>query len=489
MSGRIALPVVTIYVEELKGTLRGRFAWLGAAVVLLAVAGLATVGTQDTWLDGYGIIAYGLVPLAFIPLAAGFIAGARANRFVESVFTAPVRRGDWLAARILVLLTLAAGYYLALMPMLLVYAAHVGIPPLLHKFLIWTPGLLVVSVAIGTLIGVLFIGQSIAAPAGTGMGVLLAYAGLMPLQELMVAQANGATRTGHLTLASPAVLLKNGLGFALAVGSIPATTTWTWISLALLVVGSLWLAVWVFLRAQGVETWEATRRQRWSVALAIVALGVMPSILADTNYDKPAPRQNSAPAIRGLFARAGSSLALVEPGREAPVRCCSTILNRDDIMAMGTDENTRRDLLLLLPVDAAEQVMDLEIQLLGEDGLRVTATDARALDHAAAHLETRTYQNDSGPADPDGRRIAIGWVARVPVVLNPTRPWDIGGNRYPLTVKATYRVAGESRPRAFSSRAAIDAQVASGIYEMGVASSIVPLFCLGAAIRRWRRTR
>jgi ABC-type multidrug transport system permease subunit len=170
----MAVPVVTIYVEELKGTLRRRFAWLGAAVVLLAVAGLATVGTQDTWLDGYGIIAYGLVPLAFIPLAAGFIASARANRFVESVFTAPVRRGDWLAARILVLLTLAAGYYLALVPMLLVYAAHVGIPPLVHKFLIWTPGLLVTSVAIGTLIGVLFIGRSIAAPAGTGMGVLLA---------------------------------------------------------------------------------------------------------------------------------------------------------------------------------------------------------------------------------------------------------------------------------------------------------------------------
>ena len=94
------MPVVTLYVEELKATMRGRFAWLGAAVVLLAVGGLATVGTQDTWLDGYGIIAYGLVPLAFIPLAAGFIASARASRFVESVFTAPVRRGDWLAAKI-----------------------------------------------------------------------------------------------------------------------------------------------------------------------------------------------------------------------------------------------------------------------------------------------------------------------------------------------------------------------------------------------------
>ena len=85
----------------------------------------------------------------------------------------------------------------------------------------------------------LFIGRSIAAPAATGMGVLLAYAGLVPLQELMVAQGNGATRTGHLTLLSPAVLLKNALGFTLVAGSIPATTTATWISLLAVVIGAL----------------------------------------------------------------------------------------------------------------------------------------------------------------------------------------------------------------------------------------------------------
>src|ERR1700722_17029981 len=112
--------IATLYIEELKATVRGRFAWLGAAVVLLAVGGLATAGTQDTWLDGYGIMAYGLVPLAFIPMAAGMISGPRANRFVECVFTAPVLKSDWLGAKFLVLLTLAAAYYVALIPMMLV---------------------------------------------------------------------------------------------------------------------------------------------------------------------------------------------------------------------------------------------------------------------------------------------------------------------------------------------------------------------------------
>jgi hypothetical protein len=483
----MAFPVATLYVEELKATMRGRFAWLGAAVILLAVGGLATVATQDTWLDGYGIIAYGLVPLAFIPSAAGAIAWPRANRFVESVFTAPVARRDWLAARILVLLTLAGAYYLALVPMVLVYAHHVGLPFLLGRFLIWSVAVLVASVAVGTLIGVLFIGRSVAAPAATGLGVLLAYAGLIPLQELMVAQGYGATRTGHLALLSPAVLAKNALGFTLAVGSIPATTTLTWISLVAVVLGSFALAVWVFLRAQGVETWETTGGQRRTIGLAAAAIILLPVLVADTNYDKPAPPANRAPAIRGLFARGAFSLALTPPGGQPPERCCGTILNRETA-PLGTDERTRQDLLLLLPVDAAQRVTDLRIQLVGESGLEAT-TDPDWLANAAQHLETRTYANDLGPAAADGHHVVTGWVARVPVTLAPTKPWDIGGNRYPLNVTATYHVAGEDQTRTFSARGAVDAQVSRAVYEMGVASAILPLICFGAAFRRWKRTR
>jgi hypothetical protein len=98
-----------------------------------------------------------------------------------------------------------------------------------------------------------------------------------------------------------------------------------------------------------------------------------------------------------------------------------------------------------------------------------------------------TYAPDMGPAAADGHHVVDGWVARVPVTLVPTKPWDIGGVRYPLRVAATYRVDGERRM--FSARAAVDAQVSRGIYEMGAASLILPLVCFGAAFRRWRRTR
>ena len=364
--------------------MRGRFAWLGAAVVLLAVGGLATVAIQGAWLFGYGMIAYGLVPLGFVPLAAGMIAAPRVNRFVECVFTAPVNRRDWLAAKFLVLLTLAVAYYVALLPMMLVYAGHVGFPALLHKLLLWTPCLLLACIAVGTLIGVLFIGRSLAAPAGAGMGVLLAYAALIPVQEVMVSQGNGASRTGHLALLSPAVLLKNALGLALGANRVPATTAHTWISLVAMVAGALVLAVWVFLRAQGVETWEATTRQRWTIALALIALVMLPVTFADTNYDTPTPAPNNAPSMRGFFTRVETLAILVDPGRKIPRRCCSPMLNWQE-SPLSTDRETAQDLLLTLPADASAHVTDLHVKVAGDDGLEISGNDS-ALNQATPQL-------------------------------------------------------------------------------------------------------
>src|SRR5205823_1891024 len=161
--------------------------------VLLALGGVAAAATQDSWVDGYGIIAYFLVPLAFIPLAAGVIASPRANRFVESLFTAPVERRDWFVAKILVLVTLAAAYYVALM--------------------------------------------------------------------------------------------RNALGCTLCTGMIPASTTMPWLASVVLVVGSIIIATWTFVRLQGIETWEATRGESWLLTVALIAMCAFPVLTGDVDYD------------------------------------------------------------------------------------------------------------------------------------------------------------------------------------------------------------
>jgi len=43
--------IAILFAEELKAIMRGRYAWLGAGVILFAIGVVATAGTQDTWLD------------------------------------------------------------------------------------------------------------------------------------------------------------------------------------------------------------------------------------------------------------------------------------------------------------------------------------------------------------------------------------------------------------------------------------------------------
>ncbi|WP_158554742.1 ABC transporter permease [Methylovirgula sp. 4M-Z18] len=480
--------MLTLYREELRAVMRGRFAWAGAAIVLFGLGGLSAVATQDSWLDGYGVIGYFLAPICFLPLAAGVIASPRANRFVESVFTAPVDRRDWFVAKILVILTLACAYYIAVAPLAAVYVANVGMPFLLGRLLIWTPGILLVCIAVGTLIGVLFIGRSVAPPVATGVGVMLVYAVLVPLQELLVTRGYGATATGHVALISPLVLLKNGLGFTLATNAVAATTTMTWVCLFLIVAGAFALAAWIFLRAQGVESWEASPGQRIAIALSLAAFVLIPPLLGDTNYDKDAPPSNDAPAIPGLFLRGGGQLALVDPHAPAPTTCCDTLLNRDIWPSLPTDRVTSQDLLLFLPVDSKQHLTQLDVHVTGQNGLDVQVVPVASAD-ILYHLETRTYPPGIGPADADGHHVETGWVARLPVQLTPKSPWDIGGVRYPIDVSATYAVEGNSQATTLNARAAVEAHVPNALAEMAVAGAVFPLLCLFAILTRWRRTR
>lgn len=215
---------------------------------------------------------------------------------------------------------------------------------------------------------------------------------------------------------------------------------------------------------------------------------IVPALLADTDYDTPTPAANRAPAIRALFARGAGNVALTDPGGAAPVRCCDTLLNRDSWPPLPTGQDTRQDLLVLLPVDAAQHLTAVTVEVTGEAGLHAAA-DAVAAGQLTQHLETRAYPADTGPTGPDGQRIQTGWLARVPVTLTPTDPWDIGGNRYPLTITTTYRVAGDDQPRTLTTRAAVAAQVPYALLEMALAAVVLPGLCLVAAWRRWRRTR
>jgi hypothetical protein len=158
------------------------------------------------------------------------------------------------------------------------------------------------------------------------------------------------------------------------------------------------------------------------------------------------------------------------------------VLNRDS-GAIGTDEDSRRDLLIMLPVESTRKIEDFHADIAGEAGLHVTVDDGKTT------WETRVYPNELGPPAADGHHVATGWVARIPVTLNATRPWDVGGNRYPVSIHASYRIEGDPQAYTFPAGAAVEGQISDVICEMAAASLLFPAICIGAALRRWRRTR
>lgn len=478
--------IATLYREELKAMTRGRFAWLGAAVLLGVMTAFAAAATQDAWLDGFGIIAYTVVPLAFIPLTAGAIASPRANRFVESLFTSPIDRRQWLTAKVLVLLTMALGYYVALLPLALVFVAHVGVPFLLGRLLLYGLLLLPVSVAFGTLVGVLFIGKSVAPALATGVAVLLLFAGAVAYQEMTVVRGTAANFAARLAFISPAVLLKNALGFTLVAPLIPATAPLAAIAFAAVTVGALGLAAWVFLRLQGVETWETTPGKRAALAIGVLILLALPVALAETNYDTAAPAANAAPRVGGLFGRIPGNAVLVHSGGPAPANCCERLLNRR-LDPLPTGMSSHLDLLLLLPTDAAHPLTSLAFHVEGAGGL-VAVADPNAAAAPLQQVEAHDYAADAGPLAAGGNHVQRGWVLRIPVTLTPEHPWDLGGNRYPLNVTTTYQAEGAA-PGNFTVHGAVEAQVPGALTQTAVVGAVAPAACLVAAVTRWKRTR
>ena len=215
---------------------------------------------------------------------------------------------------------------------------------------------------------------------------------------------------------------------------------------------------------------------------------IVPALLADTDYDRDAPPANNAPAIPGLFLRGGGSLALVDSGKKLPVTCCDTLLNRDQWPAFPVDKPSRQDLLLFLPASTNEKLTHLSVEVAGQSGLQVGLIQD-AIRNLPDRLETRAYPRDQGPLDGNGHHIESGWIARIPIVFTPTHAWDIGGVRYPIDVTATYQVQDDPHPHTLVARAAIQAQVADALAEMSIAAAALPLMCLVAAFRRWRKTR
>lgn len=289
--------------EEVRALPRGRWGLLAAAAWLVAVTLLVAgvLGSEGPALFSILVMMYVLPTLALAPITAGYVASDRSTRFVQSVFTAPVRRGEYLVAKLLPPLLLGALYLAATMPFHLVYAWRVGLSPLALPFLGLAAALILCLVAVGGLLGVLFTSRGTAAPTGAALA-FAAFSGLAPI-GLALAQtlSQGAVREALLRALhlSPVMLLFDAAGLHGFV--VPGAPLRAALALALLTLGAFLLAAWVFVRHQAAETWETTRSGAALVAAALLAVALLPMAVADTAYGDPAPRVRQSGGDLGVL--------------------------------------------------------------------------------------------------------------------------------------------------------------------------------------------
>ena len=132
----------------------------------------------------------------------------------------------------------------------------------------------------------------------------------------------------------PSGAAKDALGFTHTTNRIPATTRMTWISLLAIVIGSLTLAAWVFLRAQGVETWESTSPATLDDCALNFRDGCVADCLCRHELRQPgAARKHCSCNSRALPLGNGGGAG--RTWRPTPQRCCNSVLNREDMSAPG----------------------------------------------------------------------------------------------------------------------------------------------------------
>ena len=473
---------VRLYLEELRALPRGRFALAGAAVLCALLAFLAGVlGAGQSGLWAFSLVAYAIGPSLFAGLAAAQVAGLRTTRFAHSLYTTPVRKGEVLAAKVLVTATAGALYLLATLPFLLVASWHVAIPSYVGDFLAMGVGLLAFGTALGTLLGVLLTGRSAAGAIALGLGFMVLSIFAVPTAVSLQAKPGGGDesvlRVLHL---SPHLLLSDGLGLMAGEGAgVVATPLRALALVALGVAGMLGLAAWAYLREQGVEGWESPAPRRAALVGLLAALLLLPALAAEVAYHDAGPEERDGPGRMAMGEMRNGTVAVVRPGAPAAHAPFSDFFGGTFADPLDAGRANARDLLVLLPAPEGSVLLDVRVTLRGEDGLGVAAPAERDLG--------RIDDAERGTAGEPGMRLVKGLVVRLPVSLTPSDPRDLSSNWYHLRVLVTYRVEGDETARTAEIVFPLRADVPGAGLQMALAGA--PLFLLATTASVLRRVR
>ena len=474
------LPTVrlsTLVVEELRSLLRNVFALAAVAVVLalLALAGAFALGGAGA-IDGFLLLMWVVAPLGVSIVLATRVASARRSRFVDSLYTTPLRQPTWLAAQAIVGAVMAAFVLLVTAPFVLVYAAHLGAPPNALGLLLTGVAVGAFAVAFGLFCGVIVGDAGGGAAAGlAGGGAALSFVAFVVQGVLNTGSpeplALQVIRVMHL---SPITLAVEGSGLTLF-GVIPSSPTPAALGLIALALGMLAAAWLAFTRHQGPLGWEP-RAGSWLVPLLVVASIALPIATANVDY-------HAIPDDRSIRFNPGDHTKIGFVAQGAPIDNVSfspftTLRNRP----LWFGQDNAFDMLVMLDVPANASIRDVHVATAGGASFIV---DGGTLDMVGAALPEGTA---TAPAFFDEARDATpSPVFRVPVVFHPVKANAILYAHANIAINTTFVADGQ--PYASNGSIPLTTHVPHASAQLLAAGAPLPLAFATGAIARKLKTR
>lgn len=422
-----------LYVQELRALTRGRYVWYGLAC-LYALFLFLMVGPGLRELEVYLQTVYLIAPAVFAPVAALQFAGPRSTRFVQAVYTTPVRQSTYFFAKLGVLLSAGALYFLATLPLVILYWMHVGVPPVYVDHMLGGALLILFAIAFGSFVGIVFTGRSVAAPVTVSLLPFLLLFGIplvTTVQERLAHDLEVATwqllalRALHL---GPHVNIMESLGvpsWAAGVEDPSLALTMFLLSMA----GLLATAFWIYLMHQSTETWKDTRGARALVLLMaalFLALPMLPPVATYTSEDRFFEGLDGA-GPRGFLADA----QLVRPGAH-PVPGVA-----EPRLPIG--ETVQRDLYLLFfsPSDN-QSFVEVNVTLEGTEGIVVEGAKGVTIDFD----EGESFDSEANNSVTFGGRVPL--VLRLPVVIEAREGDSLTHIQYRIPVHTNVTVQENS---------------------------------------------
>lgn len=295
--GRLLPSGLHLTLSEIAALGRGRYVWYGLAGIYALFLGLLLgPGRHAGALEVFLFLVYLAVPAGFAPLAALHVAGPRASRFVQAVFTAPVRQSSYFLAKVASLLGVAALYYAATLPFLALHWLYVGVPAAFLVYMASGALFILFAIAYGLFVGTIFPGRGLLAPVTLSLIPFLLLFGLPLVNEVAAStlpeETGGEARSPRATPEEPSTwkhvtarLLHVGPHFSLmeALGTpqLDLIADHPERALAVFVasiVGLLLIGGWIHIVQQGVESWTDRRGARIVAILAGLLILLLPAL-------------------------------------------------------------------------------------------------------------------------------------------------------------------------------------------------------------------